>query len=304
MAKIIRLTPDIIESVREQITKSLLQIKLSDGKLTFSQSFDNIDRKATIFFSEVAWSKMISLIFTCDKEIAWHGLAKRGEDETKDEYYIYDLIIYPQEVTGSTVTTDQEKYQTWLYNRPDEEFNDIRMQGHSHVNMGTTPSSVDTTFYDRILEQLSGDMFYIFMIWNKRGEKTIKVYDMKKNILFDTKDCEVRISDEGLGIKSFLKSAGEMVTERAYNYYTPAQKATPAASTQKPETKPETKKEESSAAKPANTEKPKESTVKCSEAKAKLRKGKRKKQTALYGGYGSYGYWNRQIDQTDEDCGW
>lgn len=283
MAKIIKLTAEIIESLKEQIMKSLTQIKLSDGKLTFSQSFDNVDRKATIYFSEVAWAKMISLIYSCDKEIAWHGLARRGEDETKDEYIIYDLLIYPQEVTGATVTTDQEKYQMWLYNRPDEEFNHIRMQGHSHVNMGTTPSSVDTTFYDRILEQLSDDMFYIFMIWNKRGEKTIKLYDMKKNILFETKDCEVRVADTGLGIKSFLKSAGEMVVERSYSYASGINKpATPVTSSKPDETKQESKQESKPESKPEpkKTESNKGVPDKKDSNVSLFRKGKRKKQSS------------------------
>lgn len=285
MAKIIKLTPEIIDSVKEQITKSLSQMKLSDGKLTFSQSFDSLDRKATIYFSEVAWAKMISLIYSCDKEIAWHGLAKRGEDETKDDYIIYDLLIYPQEVTGATVTTDQEKYQTWLYNRPDEEFNHIRMQGHSHVNMGTTPSSVDTTFYDRILEQLSDDMFYIFMIWNKRGEKTIKLYDMKKNVLFETKDCEVRVADTGLGIRGFMQSAGEMVVERNYSYSSNTNKpSTPAAAPKPAETKkelkPESKKEDNP--KPATTKtEPNNGVSNKKDSNVSLfRKGKRKKQSS------------------------
>lgn len=216
MAKIIRLTPEIVAKIQEQIIQSLSKIKLSDGKVTYSQSFDNIDRKATIYFSEVAWSKMVSLVFACDKEVAWHGLVKRGEDESVDEYHIYDLLIYPQEVTGCTVNTDQERYQQWLYDRPDEEFNDIRMQGHSHVNMSTTPSAVDNTYYDKILEQLTDDMFYIFMVWNKRGEKTIRLYDLKKNILFETKDCEIKIEDNGMGVKSFLESASTMVVQHTY----------------------------------------------------------------------------------------
>jgi hypothetical protein len=36
--------------------------------------------------------------------------------------------------------------------------------------MGTTPSGVDTNLYDQLLGQLEDDMFYIFMIWNKRWE--------------------------------------------------------------------------------------------------------------------------------------
>lgn len=39
-------------------------------------------------------------------------------------------------------------------------------------------------------------MFYIFMIWNKRGEKTVKIYDLRENILFETADVTVTMPDE------------------------------------------------------------------------------------------------------------
>ena len=54
-------------------------------------------------------------------------------------------------------------------------------------------SSVDDTLYENILSQLDDTMFYIFMIWNKKGDKTCKIYDLAKNILFDTADCEIKI---------------------------------------------------------------------------------------------------------------
>ena len=220
MAKIIKLTSDCIEEVRKAFEEALSSAKLSDGKISFTKSFGNIKHEATVYFTELAWLKMQTLIREFDKEVAWHGIAKRGEDSSKDEYYITDILIYPQEVTGATVNTDQEKYQTWLMNHDDEVFNNIRMQGHSHVNMSTTPSSVDTSLYDRILDQLDDDMFYIFMIWNKKGEKTIKIYDLAKNILFETDDCKVEVIDDGTGIEKFLSNAKEMVKERVYT--TPA----------------------------------------------------------------------------------
>ncbi|MDE6150096.1 MAG: hypothetical protein K2F81_08405, partial [Ruminococcus sp.] len=91
----------------------------------------------------------------------------------------------------ATVNTDQEKYEMWLMGHDDDVFNNIRMQGHSHVNMGVTPSTVDTSLYERILDQLDDTMFYIFMIWNKKKDKTVKIYDLKKNVLFDTSDVTV-----------------------------------------------------------------------------------------------------------------
>ena len=153
------------------------------------------------------------LIREFNDEVAWHGIATRCEE--KDTYLISDILVYPQEVTGTTVTTDQEKYQMWLMEQEDDIFNNIRMQGHSHVNMATSPSSVDLNLYESILDQLSGDMFYIFMIWNKSGSKTVKIYDLRENILFETSDVTVSIKDVG-DMSGFLKEAKELVQKKTY----------------------------------------------------------------------------------------
>lgn len=222
MSKLIKMTPEYIEEVRKEFDEALSSSKFADGKINFTKTFTSINRKATIFFTEIAWLKMQTLVREFDKEVAWHGITTRGEDEAKDEYYITDILVYPQEVTGSTVNTDQEKYQMWLMNHDDDVFNNIRMQGHSHVNMGTTPSGVDTSLYERILEQLDDDMFYIFMIWNKKKEKTIKIYDLAKNIMFETKDVTVEVMDDSTGVEQFLKGAKEMVVDKPNAYFTTA----------------------------------------------------------------------------------
>lgn len=218
MSKIIKMTPEYLNQVLEEFKKELESGRFSDGKINFSKTFSTIDRKATVYFTELAWLKMKTLVREFSKEVAWHGIAKRGEDESKDEYFIEDILVYPQEVTGATVSTDQEKYQMWLMEHDDEVFNNIRMQGHSHVNMGVTPSGVDTALYERILSQLDDDMFYIFMIWNKSDAKTVKIYDMKKNILFETSDVTVEVLDDGTGIESFLKNAKDLVVDKTYSY--------------------------------------------------------------------------------------
>lgn len=214
MSKMIKLTPECLAEIRKDFESSLQGAKIADGKISYTKTFGYINRKATVYFTEMAWLKMQTLIREFDKEVAWHGVAYRGEDESKDEYYITDILVYPQEVTGATVNTDQEKYEMWLMMHEDDVFNNIRMQGHSHVNMGTTPSGVDTTHQEKILAQLEDGMFYIFMIWNKRGEKTIKIYDLAKNILFDGADVTVEVQDDGTGMSAFLTEAKKMVQDK------------------------------------------------------------------------------------------
>lgn len=233
MSKVIKLTQEHIDDLRSSFEEALATGKFSDGKFTFTKDLGKLDRKATVFFTPLAWCKQSQLVSNFDKEVGWHGVAKRGDNP--DTFIIEDILVYPQEVTSATVTTDQEKYQMWLMNHDDEVFNNIRYQGHSHVNMGTSPSTVDINLYEQILDQLEDDMFYIFMIWNKRGEKTIKIYDLRENVYFETADVTVEV----IGFGDFYEKAKEMVKDKVvtpqksnYSNYT-----TPAAQTKKEEPK-------------------------------------------------------------------
>lgn len=101
---------------------------------------------------------------------------------------------------------DTEKYALWIQeNIEDERFNHIYMQGHSHVNMGTSPSSVDLNHQEEILGMLGDDDFYIFMIWNKSLASTNKIYDLKKNVMFEDKDITVKIVGQSEGLDEFIK---------------------------------------------------------------------------------------------------
>lgn len=218
MSKIIKLTPEFIEQCRREFDEYISTARIADGKVSFTKTLNYPDRKATLFFEPDAWIKMDALVRNFDDEVAWHGVAFRGDNPNADDYYITDIIVYPQEVTGATVNTDQAEYEQWLMSFDDDVFNNIRMQGHSHVNMGVTPSGVDTTHQEKILEQLDDDMFYIFLIWNKKGDRTIKIYDLAKNVLFETADVNVKIIGENLGIDEFISEAKKMVKKKSYNY--------------------------------------------------------------------------------------
>ena len=295
MAKIIKLTQEYLDEARRDFEESLKGLKIADGKINFSKSFGNIDRKATVYFTAIAWLKMQTLIREFDKEVAWHGVAFRGDDPTKDEYKITDILVYPQEVTGVTVTTDQQKYQTWLMEHDDDVFNNIRMQGHSHVNMGTSPSGTDNSLYERILDQMEDSMFYIFLIYNKRGEKTYKIYDLEKNILFETADVTVKILWDGVDMDAFLADAKAKVQNRTYTqpatgfqypqYNKPAAAPVNTSVSSVVTQKPAAVVSKPAAAAPAKPQESKKNSVKPSASLLGNRKGKRKNKKEKAGNY-------------------
>lgn len=211
MSKPIKMTPEYLQQCRDEFEKALTATKLADGKITFTKTFTADAKKAEVHFTSLAWRKMTALLRGFDKEVAWHGVAFRGDDESKDEYIIEDIVVYPQEVTKATVEMDTEKYAVWLMeNDEDERLNNLHMQGHSHVDMAVTPSSVDLHHQEEILNMLGDDDFYIFMIWNKSLARNVKVYDMKKNVLFENPDVSVTYEPDELD--EFVDAAKKMVT--------------------------------------------------------------------------------------------
>jgi len=142
-------------------------------------------------------------------EVGWYGITEKVNDAL---YRVSDILVYPQEVTGSTVRTDTELHTKWMMEKDDDTYNSLRMQGHSHVNMGTKPSPQDLIDQSIILDQMGSDCeFYIFMVWNKKLEHDIRVYDLEANLLYEDGDVDLSIGENGANLKSFVAGAKELV---------------------------------------------------------------------------------------------
>ena len=207
MSRPIVLTDEIKRQIRDEFWETLDNTKMSDGKLSYSKSFKYENSSAVVWITPEAYKKIVSLVTEFSDEVAWHGTVSRSGE---DGFLIEDIFVYPQEVTGSTVNTDQEAYTQWLYGLDDKTFSALRMQGHSHVNMSVSPSGVDDRHRQQILDQLEGGMFYIFMVWNKSLSIHTLIYDMERNILYEDKDVEVKLLG-GEGMDDFLADAKEKV---------------------------------------------------------------------------------------------
>ncbi len=218
MSKPIKLTEELKNSAIAEFVESISKMKMADGRINYNKTFTyKDDEKATIYFTPVAYAKMLGLLMSFSSEVAWHGVGERMESTT--DFLITDILVYPQTVSGTTVEMDTEEYAKWLMeNIEDDRFNNIIMQGHSHVNMGCTPSTVDISHQEQILDQLTDDMFYIFMIWNKRMENNTKIYDLANNTLYEDKDITYGIYSDGVDLAEFAEEAKAMVKTKVYSY--------------------------------------------------------------------------------------
>lgn len=205
------------------LKKRKFQNDQADGvTLNFKLKEVKDDRKATITFSAQAYMKIFALVHTYSTEVEWHGVVERT---AADAFYIKDILIFPHKVTGATVISDQTEYEKWLDTLDNDTFNALRFHGHSHVNMGVTPSGVDMTYRHNILNNFgtpsaTSDLFYIFLIFNKKGDISGEIYDLQNNALYSksTNTDEINIVVEDCDwLTDFLDEAKRVVTE-SYSY--------------------------------------------------------------------------------------
>lgn len=211
MSAPIRLTDNMIDAILTSIEKDLRSKKIFDGKVSYSKTFAYNTakvKKARLKFTRLAYAQMLGLVNDYSSEVGWHGSCHRL---SSNEFLIDNIEVYPQIVSGTTVTTEDEEYNEWLNNCTDETFNSRRFHGHSHVYMTPSPSGVDTAWYDDILHGLAMDDFYVFMIINKNLKHSVMIYDLKENMLYDTDDIEIAIINND-GSPSGIDPAGASIT--------------------------------------------------------------------------------------------
>lgn len=243
MSKPIYFTPQMKREVLAEFAKQLEAMNFLDGKVKYETSYywpkekdengKEIEDFVTVIFSKRAKEKQDMLVREFSTEVGWHGIVRRDAEDPKT-FWIDDIIVFPQKVTGATVNPDQKAYETWLMQLPDEQFNQCRYHGHSHVNMSTSPSGTDDKFQLDTLKKLRGDglqpeeqakfietlgdsAFYIFMIWNKRGEHNVRVYDMQTNRYYAGNEVHVVTEDEHTW-SDFIAEAKSLVTTQTYSY--------------------------------------------------------------------------------------
>lgn len=213
MAKPIALTKEQIDEYVDEIRAELEKTRMVTGDLTFTKKLTKAGR-ATLYYTDKAWMKEKYLVYSNEKEIAWHGVVRRGEEPFT--YVVEDILLFKQEVSGTTVTTDQKEYEEFLLGLDDDTFNALKYHGHSHVNMGVTPSTTDTSMYESFIRQLGPEQFYIFTINNKKGARTVLIYDMKYNIIFNEGDVDIKVYADDDSFFVFAQKAKDCVVERTY----------------------------------------------------------------------------------------
>lgn len=142
------------------------------------------DKEPKVFIYKNALDKMKQYIDACDKEIGWLATAVKS----KNNYIIKDCFLFEQEVASTTCELTEEGLSNFaqeIIQLPNgvEIWNEIKCWGHSHVNMGVSPSTQDEKQFNWFMK--NQDDFFIRIIGNKKEEFGISIIDLEKGIRYD-----------------------------------------------------------------------------------------------------------------------
>ena len=172
----------------------------------------------TILIDINALGKMKTYVDECFDEIGWLATV---EELGKGLYLIKDTFLFKQQVHGTTceITTDgltEFANELLMQENGVETWNEIRCWGHSHVNMGVSPSSQD----DKQMEVFEGcgHDFFIRLIANKKGELELTLYDYKTGLIY--KDVKWTVYYQNVEIYEIEKQIKEL-KEKADKLKTP-----------------------------------------------------------------------------------
>jgi len=165
-----------------------------------------------IYILDTAWLKIQKLVAELNSEVAWHCLVEQHPD---NKYLIYDVLVFPQEVTGATVVGVDGDYEMWLATLPDEQFEHCRCHMHSHVNMGVTPSGTDENYYANLMTQVQD--YYITMIINKSHTYYLRFYDKINNILYDNIEFTI-CTETGTTYNDWYESVKDQIKTKTFTY--------------------------------------------------------------------------------------
>lgn len=231
MAKPIFMSESDIElALRKAIEQAAERMKQKKCLDKFSISIDlaktkKDDRLCDVYFTPLAWAKVATLVAKYTTEVQWHGLTRRISET---EFEIYDIIVPPHAVSGTTVISDDVEYCAWLNDLDDDTFYDLRAHGHSHVSMAVTPSGVDDKYREDLITQMprpkdDEDAFYIFFIVNKSHAISAEVFDLKYNAHYSNAEIVIDVLfDDGTFMGDFIdeaKKVAKVATPKYNNGY-------------------------------------------------------------------------------------
>ena len=128
-------------------------------------------------YTNRAWQKMKKVIAMCTEEVGWLGTV----DKVGVGYLVTDIFVPKQVVTATECDIEADALADLVHELDYPE--NLYYWGHSHVNMGVSPSGQDE---QQTSEYLEHNDIFIRAIYNKKGASKVDVFDMVAGIQYQS----------------------------------------------------------------------------------------------------------------------
>lgn len=176
-----------------------------------------LDNRYELYILPQAKTKMELYCDLSDGEIGWLAFVERFENVG---FLITDCILLKQEVNGATTELDPAALLDFWNETPVDRQKNIKMWGHSHVNMSPTPSSQDESQMEYFKD---GNPWFIRLITNKKREYNIDIFDYANGIKIHMDQADLKIYNPGQEDlrKQIEDEIKEKVSKKTYKPVTP-----------------------------------------------------------------------------------
>lgn len=195
-----------------------------------------LDNRYEVYILPQARQKMEMYCDLSDGEIGWLAFVEKYDGVG---FLITDCVLLKQEVNGTTTEIDPMALIEFWDATPIEKQGLIKMWGHSHVNMSTSPSGQDDSQMEYFKD---GNEWFIRLITNKKREYHIDVFDYKNGLKIHMDQADLK--DYNPGASELRKSIEEEIKEKVSKKTYTAPKTTYPISKYSSAGKKSTKKEE------------------------------------------------------------
>jgi len=186
--------------------------------------FNNSDKKTTvkvfqkavpeIIFNPDALIKMGIYTAECEDEVGWLGTAYK--DNNKNIIYINDVFLFDQETHSTTTEISSEGLSSFgeellATDSGLDTWNNLKVWGHSHVNMATSPSGQDDEQMETFLNTKHD--WFIRIITNKKSEMRVDLYYFDQGIIYMDLPWDTHYSSEELTIKQEIEKLQKLLED-------------------------------------------------------------------------------------------
>lgn len=176
-----------------------------------------------VFISKLAYDKTVEYITQSKGEVGWLGTAVRVDKD----YYIEDTYLFKQEVSSVTTEIKEDGLNEFAMELISKEggidiWNKMRVWGHSHVDMSTSPSGQDDEQMNLFLDNPND--FFIRVIGNKSEEFKIDIWDFNSGLIYENADFTLVYDESTENMLSTLNKQIKVLRDKIEEIISPSQK--------------------------------------------------------------------------------